>query len=81
MLGETRRAAIVEMLRASSAVTVTEVQEALDVSPMTVRRDLSELARRGVTLRTHGGAVMPSSSTPPAPATLWPASCSSWAWS
>jgi DeoR/GlpR family transcriptional regulator of sugar metabolism len=60
MLGEARRAAIVEMLRANGAVTVTEVQEALDVSPMTVRRDLSELARRGIAMRTHGGAVMPS---------------------
>ena len=60
MLGEARRAAIVEMLRAHGAVTVSEVQEALDVSAMTVRRDLSELARRGVALRTHGGAVMPS---------------------
>jgi len=60
MLGEARRAAIVEMLRSSGAVTVTEVQDALRVSPMTARRDLAELARRGMALRTHGGAVMPS---------------------
>ena len=60
MLGEARRAAIAEMLRANGAVTVTEVQETLEVSPMTVRRDLAELARRGIAQRTHGGAVVPS---------------------
>ena len=29
------------------------------VSPMTARRDLAELERRGVVRRTHGGAVLP----------------------
>jgi DeoR/GlpR family transcriptional regulator of sugar metabolism len=60
MLGEARRAAIIDMLRANGAVTVNEVQQALAVSTMTVRRDLAELARRGIAVRTHGGAVMPS---------------------
>src|SRR5579884_492288 len=60
MLGEARRAAIIEMLRATGSVTVSEVQAELGVSPMTARRDLSELARRGLARRTHGGAVIPS---------------------
>jgi DeoR/GlpR family transcriptional regulator of sugar metabolism len=63
MLGEARRTAIIEMLRASGAVSVTEVQEHLGVSPMTARRDLAELARRGIAQRTHGGAVLPSISS------------------
>src|SRR5579875_2149290 len=58
-LGESRRSAIVEMLRARGAVSVTEIQEHLGVSPMTARRDLAELARRGIAQRTHGGAVLP----------------------
>src|SRR5579862_8872261 len=60
MLAEARRAAIVEMLRANGSVTVAEVQAQLGVSPMTARRDLTELSRRGIAHRTHGGAVIPS---------------------
>jgi DeoR/GlpR family transcriptional regulator of sugar metabolism len=60
MLGEARRAAIADMLRAAGSVTVAEVQEQLGVSPMTARRDLAELSRRGLAHRTHGGAVVPS---------------------
>ena len=60
MLAEARRAEIVELLRAHGSVSVTEVQEQLGVSQMTARRDLAELARRGVAIRTHGGAVLPS---------------------
>ncbi len=60
MLAEARRAAIADMLRAAGSVTVGEVQEQLGVSPMTARRDLAELSRRGLAHRTHGGAVVPS---------------------
>lgn len=60
LLGEARRAAIAEMLRSTGSISVAEVQEHLGVSPMTARRDLAELARRGVAQRTHGGAVIPS---------------------
>jgi DeoR/GlpR family transcriptional regulator of sugar metabolism len=59
LLAESRRAAILEMLRASGAVSVTEVQHRLGVSSMTARRDLAELANRGLAQRTHGGAVIP----------------------
>ena len=60
LLAESRRSAILEMLRASGAVSVAEVQTKLGVSSMTARRDLAELARRGLAQRTHGGAVIPS---------------------
>jgi DeoR/GlpR family transcriptional regulator of sugar metabolism len=60
MLPEARRSAIVEMLRMAGSVSVTEVEAKLGVSPMTARRDLAELARRGQAQRTHGGAVVPS---------------------
>jgi DeoR/GlpR family transcriptional regulator of sugar metabolism len=60
MLGEARRSAIADMLRATGSVSVSEVQERLGVSPMTARRDLAELSRRGLAHRTHGGAVVPS---------------------
>jgi DeoR/GlpR family transcriptional regulator of sugar metabolism len=60
VLVETRRRAIAEAMRASGAVTVGEVEDRFGVSPMTARRDLAELERRGVARRTHGGAVLPT---------------------
>ena len=60
MLAETRRREIAERMRTTGAVTVAEVEECFGVSPMTARRDLAELERRGVVRRTHGGAVLPT---------------------
>src|SRR3954451_8765818 len=60
VLAEARRREIAERLRANGAVTVAEVEQRFGVSPMTARRDLAELERRGVVRRTHGGAVLPT---------------------
>jgi DeoR/GlpR family transcriptional regulator of sugar metabolism len=60
VLAETRRRAIAEALRRTGSVTVAEVEASFGVSPMTARRDLDELERRGVLRRTHGGAVLPT---------------------
>ncbi|MQT15266.1 DeoR/GlpR family DNA-binding transcription regulator [Segnochrobactrum spirostomi] len=58
MLSPTRHERILEMLRASGTVSVTEMAETLAVSDMTVRRDLVELERAGRLERVHGGAVI-----------------------
>ncbi len=60
MLAETRRREIADRLRTTGAVTVAELEERFGVSPMTARRDLAELERRGIVRRTHGGAVLPT---------------------
>ena len=60
VLAETRRREIAETLRSNGAVTVAEVEARFGVSPMTARRDLDELERRGLVRRTHGGAVLPT---------------------
>jgi DeoR/GlpR family transcriptional regulator of sugar metabolism len=60
MLAETRRREIAQTLRESGSITVAEVESRYGVSPMTARRDLAELERRGVVRRTHGGAVLPT---------------------
>src|SRR3954466_10053740 len=60
VLAEARRREIAERLRNTGAVTVAEVEARFGVSAMTARRDLSELERRGVVRRTHGGAVLPT---------------------
>jgi DeoR/GlpR family transcriptional regulator of sugar metabolism len=62
VLAETRRREIAESLRSSGSVTVAEVEARFSVSPVTARRDLDELERRGVLRRTHGGGVLPTTS-------------------
>ncbi|MBV9820168.1 MAG: DeoR/GlpR transcriptional regulator [Solirubrobacterales bacterium] len=58
-LAETRRQAILEQLGERGSITVAEVQARFGVSPITARRDLSQLAERGEARRTHGGAIRP----------------------
>ena len=62
VLAETRRREITEALRSNGSVTVAELELRFGVSPMTARRDLDELERRGLVRRTHGGAVLPTTS-------------------
>jgi DeoR/GlpR family transcriptional regulator of sugar metabolism len=63
MLAETRRRAIAETLQSAGSITVAEVEERFGVSAMTARRDLDRLERSGLVRRTHGGAVLPSTSS------------------
>src|SRR4051812_28619113 len=62
VLAETRRQEIAEAMRGTGSVTVAEVGSRFGVSPMTARRDLDELERRGLVRRTHGGAILPTTS-------------------
>jgi DeoR family transcriptional regulator, aga operon transcriptional repressor len=57
-----RLARIEEILRQRGDVRVGILAQELGVSEMTVRRDLSELAERGIARRSHGGAVLVDSS-------------------
>ncbi|MUL42890.1 DeoR/GlpR transcriptional regulator [Streptomonospora sp. PA3] len=59
MLAAQRQALIIEQVRRSGGVRVTELVESLDVSDMTVRRDLDTLEARGLVRKVHGGAVAP----------------------
>jgi DeoR/GlpR family transcriptional regulator of sugar metabolism len=54
-----RRRLIAERLRQKGSVSVSGLEDEFQISPMTARRDLDELERRGVARRTHGGAVLP----------------------
>ncbi|MGH9514670.1 MAG: DeoR/GlpR family DNA-binding transcription regulator [Terriglobales bacterium] len=49
--------AILTALQQSGSVSVEGLSKELDVSLVTVRRDLDELERQGLLRRTHGGAV------------------------
>lgn len=57
MLARQRQSRILDELRRSGGVRVSELTELLGVSDMTVRRDLEELASHGVLQKVHGGAV------------------------
>ena len=61
-LAETRRQEIADALKNAGSITVAELETRFGISPMTARRDLDELARRGIVRRTHGGAVLPTTS-------------------
>ena len=56
-LAEQRRALILDEVRRRGGVRVNELTRKLQVSDMTVRRDLDALARQGVMEKVHGGAV------------------------
>ncbi|HEX5568279.1 MAG TPA: DeoR/GlpR family DNA-binding transcription regulator [Streptomyces sp.] len=66
LLAEQRRALILEEVRRRGGARVNELTRRLNVSDMTVRRDLDVLARQGVLEKVHGGAVpvpVPGTST------------------
>ena len=62
MLARQRQARIVDEVRRHGGVRVSDLTSLLDVSDMTVRRDLEELDRRGLLQKVHGGAVLASNS-------------------
>lgn len=57
MYAEERRQAIIDRARRSGRVEVASLATSFDVTPETIRRDLTELERQGVLRRVHGGAI------------------------
>jgi DeoR/GlpR family transcriptional regulator of sugar metabolism len=53
-----RQSMIVDLIKKDGLVTVEDLSNKLEVSVITVRRDLSVLEERGILKRTHGGAVL-----------------------
>ena len=51
-----RRAQILEQIQRDGGVSIAELARAHGVSPVTVHRDLEQLAREGLVERVHGGA-------------------------
>ena len=56
-----RHTKILNILNEKKKVTVAELSEALDVSEVTVRKDLSQLEKNGFLSKEHGYATMTSS--------------------
>jgi len=57
MLARQRQELILEQVRLAGGARVGDLVELLDVSDMTIRRDIAALARRGLVARVHGGAT------------------------
>lgn len=55
-----RHAQILQLLRQYGFIAVADLSEQLDVSQMTIRRDLDELQEIGLLTRYHGGASLSS---------------------
>src|SRR5581483_6092682 len=60
MLAAERRRVIADSIRSRGVVAVNELAQALGTTEITVRRDLRSMAREGLLVRTHGGAVLPA---------------------
>ena len=57
-----RRQRILGLVHEHGELLVSELSQLFAVSEVTIRSDLSTLARRGLVLRTHGGALLPDRS-------------------
>lgn len=57
MYAPERHRAIVERVSTGGRAAVVDLAEALNVTPETIRRDLSILERQGLVRRVHGGAI------------------------
>lgn len=59
MLGERRRQVVLEAVTAERGVQTAALADRLGVSEATIRRDLEDLAERGLVRRVRGGALEP----------------------
>ncbi len=66
-LKEERQQRIVETVQQNRQATIAELSRAFEVSDVTIRRDLRELAAQGVLRRAHGGAVAAVTAPPEPP--------------
>lgn len=57
MISQKRKTIIMTRVSEQGAVDIKQLAAEMRVSEITVRRDLNELARDGMILRTHGGAI------------------------
>lgn len=57
MVAVGRHDAILRELELRGSLRISQLATRLDVTPMTLRRDLAELESRGLLVRVHGGAV------------------------
>lgn len=52
-----RKLKILDMLKSEDSVKITQLTEIFDISKVTAREDLDDLAQKGLLIRTRGGAM------------------------
>ncbi len=57
IFAEERQQKIAELISSKGRATVPELADVFEISDITIRRDLLELEKKGLLLRTHGGAI------------------------
>lgn len=57
MLKRERIQLILSLVEKQGTISVTELEALLDVSAITIRRDINELSQKKLLKRTHGGAI------------------------
>jgi DeoR/GlpR family transcriptional regulator of sugar metabolism len=58
MVMKERQDSIIDLLIRQQSASVSELSSLFDVSPVTIRTDLNQLAEEGRIVRTHGGALL-----------------------
>ncbi len=66
MLADERQARIVSEVDRRGTVTTADLIEVFGVSPITIRRDLNDLAEKGLIIKVHGGARSVQTNSNPA---------------
>ena len=61
---ESRQSKMLEMIRSQNGITISELKTVFGVSAVTIRKDLDDMEKDGLIVRTFGGA-MPSQSSDP----------------
>lgn len=67
MLKHERQVHIGKFLSENGFLGVSQLSDRLGVSEATIRRDLAELAQKGMLKRTHGGAIVSEKASPEPP--------------
>jgi DNA-binding LacI/PurR family transcriptional regulator len=63
-----RRQRLLESLQRDGAMRISDLSHALGAAPVTIRRDIAQLAAEGLVRRVHGGvALITPDDTPPGP--------------
>ena len=57
LLGEDRRQHVLNIINKTGSIKAIDIAKTLDVSELTIRRDLDKLAKKELLKRTHGGAI------------------------
>ena len=65
LMADERRSLILQIIETSGRARVRDLARRFNTSSVTIRNDLNELEKRGLLLRSHGGAAKPDAALSP----------------